>query len=222
MWKDLSYEWQTVFDEAWEAFKNGSIPIGAAVFNENGNMLIREHNRGREADTVNKLISHAEANALRRLDTDSINMRTAVLYTTMEPCPMCMGTAVMSNIRHLRYAAHDPYCGCVYLKDSDPYMQHKGLDYSHTGGELEFVQLVIQSYHELKLTGSSAGNPVLEKFAELNGQAVMLAEELYSDKLLDKYADNGEDIAAVYDIIIQKAETKTVFDDLHISRPSAE
>ena len=97
MWNDLTPEWKIVFEEAWSAFINGSYPIGAAIFDEQGNLLVREHNRGAEADSVNRYVAHAEAGALRRLDTSAYNPKSVVLYTTMEPCPMCMGTAVMRS-----------------------------------------------------------------------------------------------------------------------------
>jgi len=201
MWKDLSYEWHTAFEEAWTAFRKGSIPIGAAIFDEKGELLVKEHNRSAEADTVNKFISHAEANALRRLDTSSCNVRNVVLYTTMEPCPMCMGTSVMSNIKHLRYASRDPYCGSVYMKDSDHYISGKGLDYELESDETEFVQLVIQSYYELSI---GKGDHVLRMFAELNGKAVMIAKDLFADKVLEGYADSNTDFSFVYDEIVKR------------------
>ncbi|WP_297957304.1 nucleoside deaminase [uncultured Ruminococcus sp.] len=200
MWKELSPQWQAAFEEAWTAFGNGSIPIGAVITDESGTILIREHNRAGEPDTVNRLISHAEANALRRLDTARCNVRSAVLYTTMEPCPMCMGTAVMSNIKHLRYASCDPYCGSVYLKNEDPYISGKVLDYVHEGGEPQLVQLVIQSYYELRSEGR--GDHVLRRFEELSSSAVAAARELYREKKLDSYVNSGADMAFVYDSII--------------------
>ena len=115
MWNNLSEAWQCAFEEAWTSFKSGSIPIGAVIADENGNIILKDHNRSKEPDTVNRNISHAEANSLRRLDTSQYNPKKLVLYATMELCPMCMGTAVMSNIKHLRYAARDLYCGCVHL-----------------------------------------------------------------------------------------------------------
>ncbi|MBO4877640.1 MAG: nucleoside deaminase [Ruminococcus sp.] len=206
MWKDLTEEWKTAFGEAWEAFRAGNIPIGAAIYDEDGNLLIKDHNRTAETGIPNPGTAHAEANALRRLDTSLCNVRKAVLYTTMEPCPMCMGTAVMSNIRHLRYAARDPYCGCVYLKDTDPYISSKGLDYIHEGGEAEFFQLVIQSCHELRCIDKGGSDAVLNRFREISGKAVAAAEKLYSKKVPYTLAKKGADIAEVYDIIVSLAD----------------
>ena len=72
MWRDLSYQWQTVFEEAWKAFGFGSTPIGAALFDKEGQLILSDRNRSHEADTINKEISHAEANALRRMDTEKL------------------------------------------------------------------------------------------------------------------------------------------------------
>lgn len=201
MWKDLSAEWHIVFEEVWLAFRNGSTPIGAAIFDENGSLLVRDRNRSAEPGTVNKRISHAEANALRRLDNTACNVRNAVLYTSMEPCPMCMGTAVMSNIRHLRYASCDPYCGCVHLKDDEPYIRSKGLDYTNEGGEPEFVQLVIQSYYELRSIDNGSSDKVFARFAGFLPSAAETARQLYAEKRLDRLAASGAGFPDVYDEI---------------------
>ena len=34
MWKSLAQPWQLAFEMAWQAYKNGTIPIGAVVINE--------------------------------------------------------------------------------------------------------------------------------------------------------------------------------------------
>ena len=162
----LKREWKIAFNEAWEAFKAGSTPIGAALFDENGELVLADHNRANEPETVNRNISHAEANVLRRLDTKRYEPRKLTLFTTMEPCPMCLGTAVMANMKKLRSAAHDRYCGMVYLKDSDPYMKSKGLDYTFADAELEFLQLTIQSYYELSWIERGSSPKVFERFKE--------------------------------------------------------
>lgn len=206
MWKDLSVQWQTAFLEAWDAFRAGSIPIGAVIADEKGNIIIREHNRARENETINSHISHAEANAIRSLDTTIYKPKTLTLYATMEPCPMCMGTAVMSNIKRLRYAARDPYCGAVHLKDTDPYIMGQNLDYSLVGGEIEFVQLTIQSYHELGYISSGASDKVLNSFRSIDEKAVALAEKLYDEKKLDLFSEKGTDFSEVYDFILSEED----------------
>ena len=202
MWENLSEIWKAAFEEAWEAFKSGSIPIGAVITDENGNIILKDHNRSNETGVINRSISHAEANALRSLDTSEYNPKSLTLYSTMEPCPMCFGTAVMANIKRLRYAARDPHCGFVHIKDEDDYLRSKNLDYRFENDEKEIVQLTIQSYHELRYISMGAGDGVLNKFRLLNGKAVSIAERLFAEKKLDSFAESGKSFGAVYDFIV--------------------
>ncbi len=204
MWNDLSAQWRIAFEEAWEAFLGGGIPIGAAIFDPQGRCLVRDRNRTAEEGIPNRSIAHAEANALRRLDTAACDVREAVLYTTMEPCPMCMGTAVMANIKHLRYAAGDPYCGCVHWKDADPYLRGKRLDYTRVGGEMELAQLAMQSYHELQGMERGGSDVVLERFRAYSPRAVAVGEALFAERALDRMAERGASAREVYDAVASR------------------
>ncbi|MBQ8790085.1 MAG: nucleoside deaminase [Ruminiclostridium sp.] len=202
MWSDLSYEWQTAFSEAWTAFKNGSTPIGAALFDGNGNLVTSNRNRAGEKGTLNKRTSHAEANILHGIDTSVYDLHDMILYSTMEPCPMCMGTCVMAGIRTLRFAARDPYCGFTYLKDTEPYFKTKNLDYSFTNDEMELVQLTIQGYRELRYMEQGASDKVYKTFYELVPKIKELTETLYKEKTLDKFAKEDKPFSEVYDYIL--------------------
>lgn len=202
MWSDLSYEWQTAFSEAWTAFKNGSTPIGAALFDGNGNLVTSNRNRAGEKETLNKRTSHAEANILHGIDTSVYDLHDMVLYSTMEPCPMCMGTCVMAGIRTLRFAARDPYCGFTYLKDTEPYFKTKNLDYSFTNDEMELVQLTIQGYRELRYMEQGASDKVYRTFYGLVPEIKELTETLYKEKTLDKFAKEDKPFSEVYDYIL--------------------
>ena len=69
MWNELSEIWQAAFREAWEAFVQGSPPIGAVLCDSEGRIIMCEHNRNNEPHIPNKRLAHAEAGILRRLDT---------------------------------------------------------------------------------------------------------------------------------------------------------
>ena len=84
MWNEISEPWKTAFEEAWTAFRNGCTPIGSALYSPDGTLMLRDHNRGAEEGTLNRRASHAEANILRRVDTDvTPDLHLCVLYTTM-------------------------------------------------------------------------------------------------------------------------------------------
>ena len=70
-------------------------------------------------------MAHAEVEALQKLDFDAIDPHSCALYTTTEPCPMCMGTFYMSGIRTLHYASREPYSGSTNLLGTTWYLSRK-------------------------------------------------------------------------------------------------
>ena len=203
MWKDLSKHWQAAFEEAWIAFGKGCTPIGAALADENGKLILRDHNRNSEPGTVNKRIAHAEANLLKRLDTAKYDAKKVVLYTTMEPCPMCMGTASVSHIKHLRAAAHDPHCGMIHLTETEPYYIAKGLDYSFECGDNELVQLTVQSYYELGCMEHGSSSYMFDSFNKQCPKASEISKRLFSERKLDQFISECRDMGFVYDYIVE-------------------
>ncbi len=201
MWKDLSEEWKQAFEQAWVAFRHGSIPIGAIITDEMGNVLIAGRNETCEASYPNRRIAHAEMYCMRNLDIEKYpNFREYHLYTTMEPCPMCIGTIVMGGIRKVHVAARDRYCGALHYIDEEPYIQSKGMTIVLEEGELEAVQLVQQGYHELRRFNGEISK-VLKDFQMDAPKAIKLAQRLYEERYLDKCLENNAPYCEVYDTI---------------------
>jgi len=136
------------------------------------------------------------------MNTDKTDSRSAVLFTSMEPCPMCMGMILMGHIKTVRYAAFDDYCGMVHLTKQDPYYIGKKVTCIHEGGEGELFQLTIQSYYELRHLERGASGKVLSRFYETNSTAVENAKKLYSGKILDTLSQNGAPCGEAFDIIM--------------------
>lgn len=210
MWKEVADSWKEAFKEAWISFISGSTPVGAVLCNSKGKIILSEHNRNNEPQTINKRIAHAEANILRALDTSVYDPKTLTLYSTMEPCPMCMGTILMANIKRIHYAAADTYCGMTYLAGSDPYYSSKNVACIWEGGELEQFQITIQAYYELRHIEQGAGTQVFDNFIEHCPEAAKTAKELYKTKWLDKAAKSEKDIGEVYDHIISEIQKSSL------------
>ena len=108
-------------EEAKLAAAEHEIPVGAVVVKD-GEVIARTHNR-REND--HDPTAHAELLALReaaRLLGDW-RLRGCTLYVTLEPCPMCAGAMVMSQLSQCVYGAADEKqgcCGSVYDLPADP------------------------------------------------------------------------------------------------------
>lgn len=130
MWSDLALPWQECLKLAWDAYCDDCIPIGAVVTDLEGHIISHGRNRifekGKPGRTKKgAALAHAEVEALHKLDFDAIDPQMCSLFTTTEPCPMCMGALYMSGIRNLYFGARDPYAGSVNMLGSTWYLSRK-------------------------------------------------------------------------------------------------
>ena len=96
-------------DEAKLAFDAGEIPVGAVIV-QNGEVIARAHNRcERDGDAT----AHAEMLAIRDAcrKAGSWRLSDAILYVTLEPCPMCTGALINARIGRVVFAAKDARAG---------------------------------------------------------------------------------------------------------------
>ena len=132
LWESLSEPWRVCLEEAWGAYCAGSLPIGAAVAGAGGRVLARGRNRIFESEPSGRTLfgrrlAHAEVNALVQLDHAAVDPRTCTLYTTTEPCPLCVGAVQMCLVGEVRYAARDPAAGSAALLEASPFMRRGGV-----------------------------------------------------------------------------------------------
>jgi tRNA(Arg) A34 adenosine deaminase TadA len=157
----LETPWQVAFEEAWEAWRCGSLPIGAAIVLD-GEVIARGRNRLGEAHTLvgflaGTNIAHAEINALVQIPMHLENQELH-LYTTLEPCPMCAGAIRMSHIQHLYFAAHSN-SGASHLLETDAYMSREWLTVHRPSNGLLGNASVI-----LNLVAQFEENPTLDRY----------------------------------------------------------
>ena len=91
--------------EAEAAGEAGELPIGAVLavgdaLVSRGRSWPRERRSQLALAELAALLAGGEALWTRHDD--------AVLLTTVEPCPMCLGAVVMADVPHIVFAAHDP------------------------------------------------------------------------------------------------------------------
>ena len=97
-------------EEAQKAAAEGEIPVGAVLVKD-GNVIAQAHNR-REND--HDPTAHAEMLCMREAAKalGDWRLRGCTLYVTLEPCPMCAGAMVMSQLGQCVYGAADEKQGC--------------------------------------------------------------------------------------------------------------
>jgi tRNA(adenine34) deaminase len=102
--------------QARRAEKRGEVPIGAIVVQQNGVggpvVLSGAHNL---VETQYDASSHAELLALRQAAKKVKNWRlvNTTLYTTLEPCPMCLSAAQAFRVSSIVYGAPDLRLGAI-------------------------------------------------------------------------------------------------------------
>ena len=95
------------YAEALRGQREGGIPIGSALVDPAGRVVARGHNL--RVQTVDPT-AHAETvcvrNAGRRRD-----WHTLTLASTLSPCAMCSGTAVLHRVRRVVIGEHTTFQG---------------------------------------------------------------------------------------------------------------
>lgn len=101
---------QLALQQACKAMQLGEVPIGAVVVDEHGLVVGVGHNL---VETNQTQTAHAEMLALIDASKKIGNWRlqNCTLYSSLEPCSMCMSTAVLSRISRLVFAAKSPIFG---------------------------------------------------------------------------------------------------------------
>src|SRR5215204_6124813 len=94
----MDNEYQRMLDiaikEAKLGLSEGGIPIGAALFDRDGNLLGRGHNRRVQEDDPS---IHGETDAFRKAGRQR-NYRDTIMVTTLAPCWYCSGLVRQFNI----------------------------------------------------------------------------------------------------------------------------
>ena len=92
-------------EEARKAYSEGEVPVGAVLIEENGKFF-SDHNRtGQKGDPS----AHAEHNVicLAAKARGDWRLENSILYTTLEPCLMCGGLAVLARVSRIVYGTRD-------------------------------------------------------------------------------------------------------------------
>ena len=190
MWTDLPTVWRACLSEAWAAYCAGSLPIGAAIVDADGRIVSQDRNRIVDPDGAghavhNHELAHAELNALLALrpatwdKTGPNNPRTWTLYTTMEPCPLCLGAFYMSGLRQLHYAARDSYAGSVNLIGASPYLSVKPVRVTGPHPLLEPLCVALCVETNLRETTGDRTQRLLNYWRATMPQCVILCERLF-------------------------------------------
>ena len=143
--------WDLCLDLCLEAINAGSLGISAVIVDPSGGVVAKGRNQlFDDADSCNMIrntvVSHAEINALANLPPEHRANRDLTIYTTVEPCPMCMGALSVSRVRRVVIASKDDHTGATRLIEKDEYLKSRGFQITFIGGEYERLFFVLHAY----------------------------------------------------------------------------
>ena len=109
---------QAAIDEAKKSLAAGGIPIGSVLVYD-GKIIGRGHNQRVQQGSV---IHHAEMNCLENAGRQKASVyQRCTLYSTLSPCPMCSGAALLYKIPHIVVGEN------VTFKGPEEYVRSQGL-----------------------------------------------------------------------------------------------
>jgi len=112
--KDYFWNMQIALEEGINAYYNDEVPIGACIISNDGRLLSRAKNN---KEKMNDPCGHAEILAIRDACQKNNNWRLngAIIFVTLEPCPMCLSAILQTRIEKLIFGAYDLKGGAISL-----------------------------------------------------------------------------------------------------------
>ena len=100
-------------------------PFGAVIVDKSGNMIAKSNNK---VIASNDPTAHAEVNVIREAckKLGTYNLSDYILYTSCEPCPMCLSAIIWANIKEIYYACTREDAGKIGFRDEVIYQYLKG------------------------------------------------------------------------------------------------
>ena len=100
-------------------------PFGAVIIDKNGNIISNGNNK---VLLNNDPTAHAEIIAIRNAceKLETYDLSDCILYTSCEPCPMCLSAAIWANIKKIYYGCTKEDANSIGFRDDIIYDFLKG------------------------------------------------------------------------------------------------
>ena len=100
-------------------------PFGAVITDKAGNIIATGNN---QVLLNNDPTAHAEVTAIRNAckKLNTYDLSGCILYTSCEPCPMCLSAIIWANIKEVYYGCKKEDAGKIGFRDDIIYEYLKG------------------------------------------------------------------------------------------------
>ena len=130
-------------DLACESVDRGGGPFGAVIVKD-GEVIAAAAN---SVTLDNDPTAHAEVNAIRRACSalGSFKLEGCVVYSSCEPCPMCLSALYWAGVSRIYYASTSADADCINFMDGVIY---KEIEKPHLERTIPCIQIKISTAHE--------------------------------------------------------------------------
>ena len=130
-------------EEAKKARKSGDYPIGAVIVS-GGTVLVSTGNKSKKKKDATQ---HAEIAAIQSASKlyGRKQLEKSIMYTTNEPCVMCMGAIIYARMKGLIFGAR--------IQDMKKHKSETGSKHSWRTININTQTILGKSEHDLQLVG---------------------------------------------------------------------
>lgn len=200
--------WQACVEEAWASYCAGSLPIGAVITGAGGQIVAKGRNclfeQKAESPYLNGRLAHAEMNAIRAFELTGEIPTESKVYTTLEPCPMCLGAIRVNRFKAIHFAAHDAFGGSIGLLEANAFMRKEApqiVGPSNTIFEALLLALYAETSLRLKLSRAMDQLPLRAQSCPIG---IELGRKLHETCELAELQDQGATATVMFDLIAAK------------------
>lgn len=132
--------------------KNEGGPFGAVIVDKQGNVIANGNNKVLlEKDPT----AHAEITAIREAckKINTYDLSDYILYTSCEPCPMCLSAMIWANINEVYYGCTKEDAAEIGFRDEAIYNFIKGKDKTLLNLKQIDREECIKTFEEYKKNG---------------------------------------------------------------------
>ena len=196
---ELDAAWQRALAQAWRAHVLGNIGVGAVLTDRTG--FIVAEGRNRTVDTSappgrmhGNNLAHAEIDVLAQLPVGDYDHHT--IWTTLEPCLLCISAIVTSHVGIVRFAARDPlWAGLEALPEVNAQAARRWPErIGPMSGPIGAFCAILPMVWFLRTQG---GGAAVGSYESGDARLVEMAGRLAESRMLDPLG--GESVEAVLD-----------------------
>ncbi len=198
-WTGLPLPHQTVLQLAWRACAAGTVGVGSAILDEKGEIISSARNATRDnagdMPIVGTYVAHAEINALAQIPTER-SLAQCTLFTSIQPCIMCAGAAVMAHVGNVRYMTSDPlFPNFFRLREIGEITRQQWPTYERCPSSQWTVLALVLSAHSK--AWAKPDGLVMQTHERLEPEVAAFLRDIVKQRIFRKLSDEGAQVKDV-------------------------